>query len=140
MKHELNLIVSQDKDCSELAKFNKDLIDCGGSNNSMNIEELEARMHDFIAGGFTAVIFEVEKVHIGYSLIDRNKNPIFIRQFFVTEEYRLKGYGTQAFNKILELLNIENADLTVLCGNEIGYKFWMQCGFSPYEIVMHYQK
>lgn len=140
MKHELSLIIATAANCPELASFNKDLIDCGGSNNSMSVEELENRMHDFISSGFIALIFEVEGIHVGYTLIDKNKNPVFIRHFFIAEEYRRRRYGTKAFKKIVEFFAVEKIDLTVLCSNEVGYKFWTQCGFSPYETVMHYRK
>jgi RimJ/RimL family protein N-acetyltransferase len=140
MQKEVNFIISSEKDCYELACFNKALIDDGGSNNTMTFEELENRMHKFLSEGYIAIIFEVDKAHIGYTLVDRSKTPIFIRQFFIAKQFRRKGYGSTAFNKLIDFLNIDKVDLSVLASNNIGYKFWTKCGFASYEIVMHYKK
>lgn len=140
MADELKLIVALDKDCLELASYNKLLIDDGGSNNNMAIAELELRMHQLISEGYLAFIFEVENEHIGYALIDNNQTPIFIRQFFVKKQFRRKGYGKKAFNQILTFFDVQNVNLSVLSSNEIGYQFWQNCDLVPYEIIMHYRK
>ncbi|EHP50830.1 hypothetical protein HMPREF9449_00519 [Odoribacter laneus YIT 12061] len=82
MFKELKFIIATHTDCLELAIFNKSLVDNGGSNNNMTIKELEVRMHEFISSGYLAIIFSVEDQHIGYTLIDNSKSPIFIRHFF----------------------------------------------------------
>jgi len=140
MNKEVKITISTDKNCRELALFNKALIDDGGSINAMSLEELENRMREFITSGFVAMIFEVENIHIGYALIDTNKTPFFIRQFFIGKEFRRRGYGRTAFSKIVEYFNTDQLDLTVLCNNEIAYKFWINCGLVPYETILHYRK
>ncbi|GHT10774.1 hypothetical protein FACS189426_11660 [Bacteroidia bacterium] len=140
MQKKLNLIVASQKDCSELAFFNKSLAEDGGSNNIMTRDELELRMHQLISNGYLAFIFEVENEHIGYALIDNNKNPVFVRQFFVAKQFRRKGYGKMAFNQLVAFLNVDKIDLTVLYSNKVGYEFWKNCGLLPYEISMHYRK
>lgn len=139
MPKEVNFIVASEENCVELAIFNKCLVDSGGSYNTMSIQELEKRMFGFLESGYMAVIFEVEGVHIGYALIDINKNPMFIRHYFIIEEYRRQGYGTAAFNKLIVFLEVDRVDLTVLASNDIGFKFWTSCGLTPYEVVMHYR-
>lgn len=139
MPKEVNFIVATDENCSELATFNKDLIDSGGSYNTMSIQELEKRMSDFLASGYIAIIFEVEGVHIGYALVAKNEIPMFIRHYFIVEKYRRQGYGTAAFKKLLCFLRVDRIDLSVLVSNDIGFKFWTSCGLVPYEVFMHYR-
>lgn len=105
----------------------------------MSIQELEKRMYKFILSGYKAIIFEADGVHIGYTLIEVNRTPIFIRHFFIIKEYRRQGYGTAAFQKIIYNLNVDALDLSVLISNSIGYKFWKSCGLMPYEVFMHYK-
>lgn len=140
MSNEVNLIVASFEHCSELALFNKELADCGGSHNTMSIYELENRMHNFISSGYIAIIFEVDGIHIGYTLIKKNISPMFIRHFFITEKYRHLGYGTIAFKKTINFLNVDKIDLSVLMSNDIGLKFWKSCGLVPYEVRMHYRE
>jgi predicted GNAT family acetyltransferase len=140
MKNELQLVLSAENDCDELGELNKAFIDDGGSINNMHIEELKSRMHWFIQNGFVALIFEVDGHHVGYALIDTNQTPIFIRHFFVKKSFRRRGYGTSAFVKIVEHFNANAINLTVLCSNEIGNKFWAKCGLVAYETVMYFRK
>ena len=140
MHEELNFIVASYENCTELAFFNKCLIDDGGSYNNLSLQELESRMYDFISSGYTAIIFEVGNKNIGYALIDTKKSPIFIRHYFIAQPFRRKGYGKTAFNKLIDFLGVNKIDLSVLANNDIGYNFWISCGLVPYEIQMHYRK
>lgn len=126
-------------DSKILAKLNKMLIDDGGSINSMSEAELEERMKQFLASDYLAYLFTVDNVTVGYALVNIGQKPFFIRQFYIIKEYRRKRYGTQAFRSIVEALEANEVDLTVLVQNEIGYKFWISCGLIPYEIMMHYR-
>ena len=139
MSKEVNLIEASDKDCVELAFFNKQLNDDGGCNNDMSVQELEKRMHKFLISGYKAIIFESDGVHIGYTLIEISRTPVFIRHFFIIGEYRRQGYGTAAFKKIICYLNADELELSVLVSNNIGYKFWQNCGLMPYEVLMRYK-
>ena len=140
MQERLNFIVAQQDDCVELAQFNKELIDSGGSKSYLTLPELQERMKVFLSTDYYAIIFEVDGKHIGYTLVTKQKDPMFIRHFLVLPEYRRKGYGHAAFLKLLSFFNIDKIDLTVLYNNEIGRRFWNHCGLKPYEIVMHYRE
>ncbi len=125
-------------DSKDLARFNKNLIDDGGCINSMSEIELEGRMKQFLELDYLAYFFIVDNKKIGYVLVNVRQKPFFIRHFYIIKEYRRKGYGTMAFNRLVEILDISEIDLTVLVQNEIGYKFWISCGLIPHEITMHY--
>ena len=140
MQQEVKLIVATDEHYAELAFFNKCLIDDGGCNNDMSLQELECRMREFISSeDYVLVIFEVGNKHIGYTLINKNKMPMFIRHYFIAKEFRRKGYGSSAFAKLVDYLKVDKIDLSVLAHNEIGFKFWQRCGFTPYETIMHFR-
>lgn len=139
MSKEVKLIVASEEHCTELASFNKQLNDDGGCDNDMTIHELERRMHEFFLGGYQVIIFEVNGIHVGYTLVNIMKTPIFIRHFFVAGEFRRQGYGSEAFNKLIEFLGVDKIDLSVLVSNDIGFKFWESCGLVPYEVFMHYR-
>lgn len=139
MSKEVNLIEATDENCIELACLNKQLNDDGGCNNNMSVVELEKRMHTFLLSGYKAIIFEANGVHIGYTLIEINRTPVFIRHFFIIGEYRRQGYGKAAFKKIINYLKADELDLSVLISNSIGYKFWKECGLKPYEVLMRYK-
>ncbi len=139
MSKEVNFIVASEEHCAELASFNKQLNDDGGCNNSMTIHELEKRMHEFLLSGYKAIIFEVDGTHVGYTLVELVKAPIFIRHYFIGKKYRRQGYGTAAFIKLVNFLKVDKIDLSVLVSNDIGFKFWISCGLMPYEVFMHYR-
>jgi hypothetical protein len=140
MPKNLSLIIASHNDSAELASFNKSLIDDGGSNNNMSTSELEMRMKRFLSDEYLAIIFEVEGKRIGYALINKSACPVFIRHFFISKENRRKGYGKEAFNQIIRLLDVDEVDLNVLYSNSEGYQFWGSCGLAPYEIHMQYRK
>ena len=138
MQLEMNFVIAKETDYIELGYFNKLLIDSGGSINDMTVSELEQRMLHFITTDYNAIFFEVEGVRVGYALVSKKRDPLFIRHFLILPEYRRKGYGHTAFNKLISFFEVKNVVLTVLSNNEIGKIFWKCCGLEPYEIVMHY--
>lgn len=139
MPNEVNLIEATDENCTELASFNKQLNDDGGCNNNMSIQELEIRMHEFLLSEYKAIIFEVDGTHIGYTLIAINRTPMFIRHFFIVKKFRRQGYGTEAFRKLINYLQVDKIELSILVSNYVGYKFWTSCGLKPYEMFMYYK-
>ena len=140
MSKEVSFVVASNVHCAELAILNKQLNDSGGCNNDMSVPELKNRMQEFLTSGYKAIIFEADGIHIGYTLVALNKSPIFVRHFFIIDKFRRQGYGTAAFNKLVEFLEVDKIDLSVLVSNEIGLKFWMSCGLKPYEEFLHYRR
>lgn len=123
-------------DCVKLACLNKELIEDEGHDNPMSIEELKTRMEDFISGEYRAVYFIEGQEIIGYALVKTTSTPYYLRQFFICREHRRKGYGQQAFTKLLENLDVETIDLEVLHWNHTGIAFWEKLGFTPRSVYM----
>jgi len=141
MQQKIKFITATEEHCKKLAFLNKCLIDEGGSYNTMSIQQLENRMMEFISSNnYIVIIFDVDNTQIGYTLVNKIQTPVFIRHFFIMKEFRRKGYGSSAFNKLVDYLKVDKIDLSVLSRNEIGYEFWTSCGFAPYETFMHYRK
>ena len=126
------------EDISELAMLNKQLIEDEKSDNSMNIKELEERMHGFITGEYDAYFFVEEESVVGYALVKKDCSPFYLRQFLIERKYRQKHYGTQAFHDLLQYLQVDDIDIEVLSWNETGKKFWEKCGFTERSRYMRY--
>ena len=120
--------------------MNKHLIEDEGSDNPMNVEELEDRMRGFLSSDYNAYFFVEDEITIGYALIKHTSSPLYLRQFYICREYRRKHYGKQAFYMLLDFLNTNEIDVDVLTDNEIGLKFWRNLGFNARYISMRYKK
>lgn len=127
-------------DVPQLALLNKQLIDDEKSNNSMNVNELEERMHEFITTEYDAYFFINKENVVGYALVKNTCNPLYLRQFLIEREYRLKHYGTSAFRCLMEHLDIESMDIEVLPWNEPGIRFWESLGFHEVSRYMRFKR
>ena len=128
------------RDVPKLALLNKQLIDDEKSDNAMNISELESRMKRFLETDYSAYFFIKESQIIGYALIRNTSNPVYLRQFLIDRNYRKHHYGTQAFQLLLQSLDIKEIDLEVLPWNKNGLAFWKHCGFKETCIAMRYKE
>jgi GNAT superfamily N-acetyltransferase len=128
-------------DIEELAKLNKMLIEDEKANNTMSINQLKERMEEFFNTGYKAYYFMGEHNKIlGYALCDFNKSPIYLRQFFINREERLKKYGQMAFKKLLEYIKTDKIEIDIYTWNSIGIKFWKSLGFENRYIHMVYER
>jgi RimJ/RimL family protein N-acetyltransferase len=133
------IIGCTNKDVELLANMNKQLIEDEKANNLMDISQLENRMKGFLNNGYKAFFFINDKKIIGYALCDMTKEPIYLRQFFINREERRKHYGKNAFNKLLEKLEVDKIEIDVLKWNEAGIKFWEKIGFKEQSKRMKYK-
>ena len=125
---------------SVLAHMNKCLIEDERSSNPMNLSQLEERMKGFLEGDYDAYFFMAEDVIVGYALVDRTSDPLYLRQFYITREQRRKHYGKSAFEALLEYLETDRIDLDVLPWNEAGVAFWKSLGFSEQYVAMRFKR
>jgi RimJ/RimL family protein N-acetyltransferase len=135
----IEIIECTEKDIALLAKMNKQLIEDEKANNLMDIARLENRMSDFLNNGYKAFFFLIEGKIIGYALCDMTKDPKYLRQFFINRDERRKNYKKNAFNKLLEKLEIKEIEIDVLKWNEDGIKFWEKMGFKEQWKRMKYK-
>ncbi|HWR22030.1 MAG TPA: GNAT family N-acetyltransferase [Feifaniaceae bacterium] len=123
-----------------LARFNRALIEDEGSRNPMTLDELAARMAEFLKEGWLADLFCRDGEVLGYALyqIDRDGYEdapfVYIRQFLIVKEYRRQGFGLQAVEYLIKHAFPPGAivSLDVLQTNAGGHRFWEKAGFSPY--------
>ena len=127
-------------DVQKLAALNKQLIDDEKSDNPMTINELENRMSEFLNTEYSAYFFIVDSKIIGYALVKKTVEPIYLRQFLIDRNYRKQHYGKQAFQMLLQYLDIKEIDLEVLPWNKNGLAFWKHCGFNETCIAMRYKE
>lgn len=127
-------------DVPQLALLNKQLIDDEKSHNSMNVNELEERMHEFITTEYDAYFFINKENVVGYALVKNTCNPLYLRQFLIEREYRMMHYGTSAFRCLMEHLNVDSIDIEVLPWNEPGIRFWESLGFHEVSRYLRFKR
>jgi len=133
---DLTIRICSHEDLELLAALNKQLIEDEGHDNAMSIEQLKERMKAFINTDYYAYAFECKGEIIGYALVNHIRQPLYVRQFFISRNSRRSGYGKWAFNKLLELLHTNKVDIEVMAGNHRGYAFWKSLGFKERSVYM----
>ena len=118
--------------------MNAQLIRDEGHRNAMTESELQMRMQGWLAGEYTAVIFERDAAPVGYVLYLREEPHTYLRQFFVERDWRRQGMGRAAIEWLLknEWHDAPRVRLEVLTGNTGAIAFWRAVGFSDYAITM----
>ena len=125
-------------DAALLAGFNQQLIEDEASPNPMSLPELTARMRDFLAGAYSAVLFDLAGEPVAYALFRAEGDGIFVRQFFVGRAHRGAGIGRQAVSLLLSDYLPPGCRVTVdvLIGNEPALRFWEAAGFRQHAISL----
>jgi len=88
--------------------MNRELIRDEGSENTMNLEQLEERMKGFLLTEYKAVLILLDKEISGYCLYrienqkDNGRFDIYVRQYYIKPDFRWKGLGKRAFNMFLK--------------------------------------
>lgn len=135
-----------ENDLPLLAQMNKRLIEDQGSRNPMSLEQLQARLQNWLHSDWHIDFFEDTNTLVGYVVYHVHpdeffpeQTEVYVRQFFIERGQRGQGRGTQIF-KLLRSTRFpshQRITLEVLASNPKGYHFWQQCGFEPYYTTMH---
>lgn len=128
------------EDIPKLALLNKQLIEDEKSDNPMSIQELEERMTGFLNTEYDAYFFMVDEDIVGYALVKNSCRPLYLRQFLIDRKYRKHHYGTEAFNSLIQYLEVKRIDIEVLSWNEAGNRFWESCGFKDISRYMRFEQ
>ncbi len=125
-------------DVPQLAKWNHQLIRDEGHSNPMTVDQLESRMHEFLAGNYRAVVFESAGQSVAYALYREEETEIYLRQLFVESDHRRNGFGRCAVSILREQIWPVDKRLTVevLTANHSGIAFWRALGYRDYSIKM----
>lgn len=116
-----------------------------GSQNPFTQSDLERRFKEWMETGEWSVdlICEHERM-VGYVVYQQrpdyypDERVVFVRQFFVKNEYRRQGVGRKAFEQLVRTRFPKGCavQLDVVAGNSIGQKYWSALGFEPYAVLM----
>lgn len=129
--------------CSDvlfLSSLFLELAEDEGSDIHRTDQEAAEEMADFLERGEKAYIFIVSGNTAGYALVNINHTPPYLHHFYICRQYRRKGYGTSAFNMLINALVADEIDLDVYDWNERGKAFWGSLGFKPRAVIMRYRK
>ncbi len=127
-----------DKELGLVAEMTSQLFEDEPSDMVLSIEQFENRLRKYLDSGCNAFLFIEENV-IGYALVNIEKKPNYLIDFFISRPFRRGGNRTVAFNLLMKYLNTECIDLDVFCWNERGRKFWGSLGFKERAINMRKQ-
>ncbi len=100
--------------------------------------QAKLRMQEYLARGDQAFAFGVQGDTVGYALVVCDREPLYLRHFYICRHARRKGYGTTAFHALLKALDTATIDLDVFVWNERGKAFWASLGFAPRATIMRY--
>ena len=123
-------------DCPRLAELNHQLIRDEGHRNRMTAPELEARMRNWIAHEYRAVIFEEAGEIVAYVLYREGTDEVYLRHLFVVPSHRGRGIGRAAVEILRTQLWPKNKRLTVaaLIANKRAIHFWRSIGYTDYAL------
>ena len=124
-----------DGDFLDLASMNAQLIVDEGHRYRLSESELIERMESWLANGYIAKLIRNESAEIvGYVLWREEPDHLFVRQFFIVEQFRRQGIGSKLFSILREHCwsGWDSIRLDVLDRNSRARTFWESLGFGPY--------
>jgi GNAT superfamily N-acetyltransferase len=134
--------VATSADVPILARMDQQLIEDEGHRNPMNLTELEMRMRSMLDSDYTATLFEWESQVVAYGLWRDEPEWVYLRQFFVTRDFRHRGIGARAIRVLAD--EVWPADkrirVNVLIGNRPALEFWRAVGFVDYLITLEMER
>lgn len=122
-------------DCPLLGSLNHQLIQDENHRCTLGVTHLSERMRGFLAGDYTAILFESDGQSIAYALYHPfEEEDLYLRQFFVVREHRRQGFGRSAVRLLFEEIFPPNRRVvvTALSNNDRALAFWSSVGFAEY--------
>jgi predicted acetyltransferase len=128
-------------DCPVLAELNHQLIRDEEHRNTMTVPQLEQRMRGWLAGEYSAILFEEGGEVVAYALYREQPDEIYLRQLFVVRERRRQGLGKQAMHLLRSEIWPKTKRLTVevLVANTAAVAFWRAVGYRDYSLKLEIQ-
>ena len=121
-----------------LAQMNEQLIRDEGHRSHMTRRDLEPRTSQWLAEGYSAVLFEADERVAGYALYREETECVYLKQFFVASEYRRAGIGRSAMQWLMTnpWKGQARIRIDVLVGNAVAIAFWRSSAFKDYCVTM----
>jgi len=107
--------------------------------NSMTLGQLQDRMRGWLEREeYRAVIFEADGNQVGYALFRVSDDGVYLRQFYIRQENRRRGFGRAAVDLLRSRVfpDGKRVTLEVLCHNDQAREFWRAVGFRDYAVSM----
>lgn len=120
---------------SELARMNGQLIEDEFHDRRLPPSELEERMERFLAGQYTGYMLRIGDTCCGYALIDHEREPAYLRHYFVRRGLRRTGIGSAGV-KLIQTMIAGEIDIHCLLRNRRGIRFWHKMGFADRTVSM----
>jgi Acetyltransferases len=119
------------QDLDLLVSMNVQLREDEKKDNEMSEDKIQKRMKGFLEGKqYQVVLIKEDQEIIGYSIIDIQRDPQYIRQLFIKSEKRNQGIGSIALEEIMMKFKMKKVDIEVMSWNKEAYKFYIKNGFK----------
>jgi ribosomal protein S18 acetylase RimI-like enzyme len=126
------------EDAHILEHLNQQLVSAEGHRTRLAGEKLVERMTQWLSSDYSAVLFSDSANIVGYALYRDDSDYIYLRQFYISTEYRRQGCGRAAIDWLRKnrWAHAPRIRIDVLVGNTTGIAFWKSVGFADYCITM----
>jgi predicted acetyltransferase len=127
-----------DDDLDLLAEWNHQLIRDEGHRNRMSVAELRARMEQWLAAEYKAVVFSADGRPVAYAVYRENEHEVYLRQLFIARDVRRQGIGRAAVGILRDQIwpRTKRLAVEVLTANQAGVSFWRAVGYSDYSLAL----
>jgi ribosomal protein S18 acetylase RimI-like enzyme len=124
-----------------ILKMNYDLMEDEACDRQHHWDQLEIRMGEFFdQDRYGILLFKEGSDILGYAIVHVTDEPAYLRHFYISRDYRRRGWGTKCFHAVLDFYQIPEIDLDVYYWNERGQKFWESLGFTDRCRVMNWKR
>ena len=142
---------AHERDVDVIARMNHALREDEGYPDDIPVSRLKERLHAWLADGYESWVLEAPpvpaaaeeatgpsagRVPVGYAHVDPTREPIYLRQLYVSRGARRFGLGREAVNELLEHYEAATADVDALVGNDAARRFWRELGFDERSVGM----
>ncbi|CCN68298.1 GNAT family N-acetyltransferase [Vibrio nigripulchritudo] len=137
----MEIFTATKDDLEVLADLNEQLIQDEGHRHSRNKRELLLRMERWLSNEYSAALFKYDNETLGYVLWRDHADFVYVRQFFICDKFRKRGFGGRVFKVVKEeYWNSKRLRLEVLVHNKRALGFWKSVGFNEYSVTLEQEK
>ncbi len=129
-------------DIDILSQMNLDLYSDSGHQRDISIEQMKGRFQYFIEGDIWNVdlMYLGDDQLLGYCLwrYEHDDRDIYIRHFWITEEFRGKNYSVRAVDALIKQDHWEDKRLRlqIFAENNRMKQYWSLQGFKPRSMIL----
>ncbi|HTY46170.1 MAG TPA: GNAT family N-acetyltransferase [Methanomassiliicoccales archaeon] len=76
------------------------------------VEQHRTRIAEMIRSDFVSFLFEACGKIVGYSIVSKKADPLYVAEYFLLPEERGKGHGYDAVGKLMQAMNSTSLDVS----------------------------